>query len=80
MTLERGPNVAQGTRSKEQIQAEIAAARERLASNAGEFEAAKAQFVHVDGSPKTNRIAALAVAAVGTIAFLVVVRGLAGRR
>jgi hypothetical protein len=94
--------VAQGTRSKEQIQAEIAEARARLASNveglitqshpkavaartvqdaksfaAGEFQAAKAQFVGVDGSPRTNRIAALAVAAVGTVAFLIVVRGLA---
>ncbi|HBO53849.1 MAG TPA: DUF3618 domain-containing protein [Janibacter terrae] len=96
--------MAQGTRSKEQIQADIAAARERLASNveglitqahpkavgartvqdakafaAGEFEAAKAQFVHVDGSPRVDRIAALAVAAVGAVALLLVLRGL-GRR
>ena len=92
------------TRSKEQIQAEIAEARARLASNveglitqshpkaiaartvqdakafaAGEFEAAKSQFVGVDGSASTTRIAALAVAALGAVAFLYVVRGLARR-
>lgn len=92
------------TRSKEQIQAEIAAARARLASNveglitqthpkavaartvqdaksfaAGEFAAAKAQFVSSDGSPRATRIASLAVAAIGAVAFLVVVRGLARR-
>ncbi|MDO5534712.1 MAG: DUF3618 domain-containing protein [Propionibacteriaceae bacterium] len=92
------------TRSKEAIEAEIAAARSRLASNveglitqthpkavaartvqdakafaAGEFEAAKAQFVGADGSPRSTRLAALAVAVVGTVAFLVVVRGIARR-
>lgn len=91
-------------RTKEQIQAEIAAARERLASNveglitqahpkaiaartvqdakefaSGEFEAAKAQFVSLDGSPKVPNIAALTVAVVGAIAFLVVVRSIARR-
>ena len=96
--------MAQGTRSKEQIQADIAAARERLASNveglitqahpkavaartvqdakafaAGEFQAAKGQFVHSDGTPRADRLAALAVAAVGAVAFLVVLRGLARR-
>ena len=94
--------MAHGTRSKEQIQADIAAARARLASNveglitqahpkaivartvqdakqfaAGEFDAAKAQFVAVDGSPRTARLAALAAAVVGSIAFLVVVRSIA---
>ncbi len=96
--------MADGSRSKEQIQADIAAARARLASNveglitqahpkavaartvqdakafaAGEFEAAKAQFVSLDGSPRSGRLAALGVAVVGTIALLVVVRSLARR-
>lgn len=103
--MREDPNVADGTRSKEQIQAEIAAARARLASNveglitqahpkavaartvqdakafaAGEFQAAKAQFVAVDGSPRSTRLAALGVAVAGTIAFLVVVRSLARGR
>lgn len=94
--------MAEGTRTKEQIQADIAAARARLASNveglitqthpkaivarsvqdakqfaAGEFEAAKAQFVGVDGAPRTTRLVALAAAVAGSIAFLVVVRSLA---
>ena len=94
--------MAQGTRSKEQIQAEIAAARARLASNveglitqahpkavaartvqdakafaAGEFQAAKAQFVAVDGTPRTTRLAALAVAVIGGVAFLMVARSIA---
>ncbi len=94
--------MAEGTRSKEQIQAEIAAARARLASNveglitqahpkavaartvqdakafaAGEFQAAKAQFVAVDGTPRTARLAALAVAVIGGVAFLMVARSIA---
>ncbi|MBB1494145.1 DUF3618 domain-containing protein [Propioniciclava sp. MC1595] len=94
--------MAEGTRSKEQIQAEIAAARARLASNveglitqahpkavaartvqdakafaAGEFQAAKAQFVAVDGTPRTTRLAALAVAVLGGVAFLMVARSIA---
>ncbi|TBT86519.1 DUF3618 domain-containing protein [Propioniciclava sinopodophylli] len=94
--------MAEGTRSKEQIQAEIAAARARLASNveglitqahpkavvartvqdakafaAGEFQAAKAQFVAVDGTPRTTRLAALAVAVIGGVAFLMVARSIA---
>ncbi|MBB1502261.1 DUF3618 domain-containing protein [Propioniciclava sp. MC1683] len=94
--------MAEGTRSKEQIQAEIAAARARLASNveglitqahpkavaartvqdakafaAGEFQAAKAQFVAVDGTPRTTRLAALAVAVLGGVAFLIVARSIA---
>lgn len=97
--------MASGTRSKEQIQAEIAAARARLASNVeglitqahpkavaartvqdakafavGEFQAAKAQFVSIDGSVRTSRLAALGVAVVGSIALLVVVRSLARGR
>lgn len=40
----------------------------------------KAQFVNLDGTPKTARLAALAVAVVGGIAFLVVVRSIARRR
>ena len=93
------------TRSKEQIQADIAAARARLASNveglitqahpkavaartvqdakgfaASEFQAAKAQFVAVDGTPRTTRLAALGVAVLGTVALLVVVRSLARGR
>lgn len=97
--------MADGTRSKEQIQAEIAAARARLASNveglitqahpkavaartvqdakafaAGEFQAAKAQFVTLDGSPRSGRLAALGVAVLGSIAFLVVVRSIARGR
>ena len=94
--------MAEGTRSKEQIQAEIAAARARLASNveglitqahpkavaartvqdakafaAGEFQAVKAQFVAVDGTPRTTRLAALAVAVLGGVAFLMVARSIA---
>ena len=94
--------MAEGTRSKEQIQAEIAAARAQLASNveglitqahpkavaartvqdakafaAGEFQAAKAQFVAVDGTPRTTRLAALAVAVLGGVAFLMVARSIA---
>ena len=94
--------MAEGTRSKEQIQAEIAAARARLASNveglitqahpkavaartvqdakafaAGEFQAAKAQFVAVDGTPRTTRLAALAGAVLGGVAFLMVARSIA---
>ena len=94
--------MAEGTRSKEQIQAEIAAARARLASNveglitqahpkavaartvqdakafaAGELQAAKAQFVAVDGTPRTTRLAALAVAVLGGVAFLMVARSIA---
>ncbi len=101
----RGPIVAEGNRSKEQIQAEMAAARARLASNveglitqahpkavaartvqdakafaAGEFRAAKAQFVAPDGSPRTVRLAALAVAVVSTVAFLMVARSIARGR
>ena len=97
--------MADGTRSKEQIQAEIAAARARLASNveglitqahpkavaartvqdakafaAGEFQAAKAQFVTLDGAPRSGRLAALGVAVLGSIAFLVVVRSIARGR
>lgn len=44
---------------------------------AGEFESAKQQFVHTDGSPRVERIGALAVAVAGTIALLVVVRSIA---
>ena len=94
--------MAEGTRSKEQIQAEIAAARARLASNveglitqahpkavaartvqdakafaAAQFQAAKAQFVAVDGTPRTTRLAALAVAVLGGVAFLMVARSIA---
>lgn len=100
----RGRIVADGTRSKEQIQADIAAARARLTSNveglilqvhpkaiaarsvrdaktfvAGEIDAAKAQFVEPDGSPRPTAVIALAVAVVGSIAFLVVARSLARR-
>ena len=98
--------MAQGTRSKEEIQAEIAAARQRLGTNveglitqahpkavaarslydikalvAAEVQSVKDQFVDESGAPRTTRIAALAVAAVGTVALLVVLRGAArGRR
>ena len=96
--------MAEGTRTIEQIKADNAMRRARVASNieglitqahpkavvtrtvyeaktfaAGEFKAAKAQFVATDGSPKVDRLAALAVAVVGTIAFLVVVRSIARR-
>lgn len=94
--------MADATRTKEQIQADIAAARARLASNveglitqahpkavaartiqdakafaAGEFQAAKAQFVGVDGSPQVARLVALSAAVLGTVAFLIVVRAIA---
>lgn len=88
-------------RSKEEIQAEIAAARQRLASNVEglitqahpravamrgladakafvqqEAAAAKAQFVATDGSMKTERVAYLAAAVVGSIALLAVLKSL----
>lgn len=88
-------------RSKEQIEAEIAAARQRLASNVeglitqahpraialrgiadakGFFQqeatSAKAQFVASDGSLKTERVAYLAAAVVGTIALIAILRSL----
>lgn len=44
---------------------------------AGEFQAAKAQFVAVDGTPRTTRLAALAVAVLGGVAFLMVARSIA---
>lgn len=92
-------------RSKEQIEAEIAAARQRLASNVeglitqvhpravamrgladakGMFEqeaaSAKAQFVATDGTVKTERIVYLAVAVVGSIALLAVLKSLVTKR
>lgn len=44
---------------------------------AEEIETAKAQFVNADGSPRVDRLGALAAAVVGSIAFLVVVRSIA---
>lgn len=97
--------MAQGTRSKEEIQADIAAARQRLGTNveglitqahpravaarslydvkalvAAEVQSVKDQFIDEAGSPRTARIAALAVAAVGTVALLVVLRSASRRR
>ena len=88
-------------RSKEQIEAEIAAARQRLASNVeglitqahpraialrgiadakGFFQqeatSAKAQFVASDGSLKTERVAYLAAAVVGTMALIAILPSL----
>lgn len=88
--------------STEQIRAELAEARARLASNveglitqnhpkavvartvqdakafaSEEFEAAKAHFVAPDGEPRTTRLAFLAAAVVGSVAFLLVVRSIA---
>lgn len=91
-------------RTTEDIRAEIAAARSRLASNieglitqthpkavaartvqdakalaAAEIDAVRAQFVDAAGTPRYTRIGALAVAIVGSVAFLVVVRSIARR-
>lgn len=94
--------MAKSTSNTTRIEADMAAARARLASNieglitqshpkaivarsvqdakqfvADEADGVKAQFVNVDGSPRTNRILALTAAVVGSIAFLVVVRSIA---
>ncbi|QIK71283.1 DUF3618 domain-containing protein [Propioniciclava coleopterorum] len=94
--------MANGTSNTARIEAEMAAARSRLAGNIeglitqahpkaiaartvqdakqfvrDEAEGVKAQFVNLDGSPKAPRLAALAAAVVGGIAFLVVIRSIA---
>lgn len=92
-------------RSTEEIQAEIAAARQRLASNIEglitqahprailvrgladakgffqqEASSAKAQFVATDGSVKTERVAYLAAAVVGSIALLAILKSLTSKK
>ena len=92
------------TRTKEQIEAEIAAARHRLAGNieglitqahpkavflrgvadvkdfaTQEATAAKAQFVASTGSVRTDRVALVAAAVVGSLAFLAIVRSIVRR-
>lgn len=97
--------MADGTRSKAEIQAEIAAARQRLGTNveglitqvhpkavaarslhdakelaAAEVASVKSQFVDESGALRTGRVVALAAAAVGTVAVLVLLRGIARRK
>ena len=89
------------TRTKADIEAEIAAARSRLATNvedlittvhpqavktravndakdfaATELNAARSQFVDEFGNYKWDRIAYLAAAVIGTVAFVGVIRSL----
>lgn len=96
--------MANGTSNTARIEAEMAAARERLASNVeglithshpkviasrtisdakefvrDEVDGMKTQFVNLDGTPKTARLAAVAIAIVGGIAFLAIVRSIARR-
>lgn len=92
-------------RTREQIEAEVAAARQRLASNIEglitqvhpravmvrgiadakgfvqqEAKSAKSQFVTVDGSLQTERVAYLAAAVVGSIVLVGVLKSLFKRR
>ena len=94
--------MADATSNTARIEAEMAAARARLAGNieglitqshpkvivartvqdakqfvADEAEGVKAQFVNLDGTPRTPRLLALAAAVAGVIAFLMVVRSIA---
>lgn len=90
-----------GTRSTADIEAEIAAARQRLASNveglitqvhpqaiktravndakdfaAGELNSARSQFVDDFGNYKWDRVAYLAAALVGSVAFVGVLKSI----
>lgn len=96
--------MADRTRSKAEIEADIAAARERLAGNieglisqghpkavlhrgvedakafaSQEFAHAKRQVVYDTGELRLERIGLVAVAVLGTIAFIKVVRSLLHR-
>ena len=81
-------------RTAEQIEADIAATRARLASTVDELvdranprnvalrevERAKAQVFDETGQLRTQKIAAVAGAAVGVIGVLLLIRRLVGRR
>jgi anti-sigma factor RsiW len=81
-------------RTAEQIEADIAATRARLASTVDELvdraspknvakrqiDQAKAQVFDERGELRTQKIVAVGGAAVGVIAILLLVRRLAGRR
>ena len=81
-------------RTAEQIEADIAATRARLASTVDELvdranpknvalrevERAKAQVFDESGQLRTQKIAAVAGAAVGVIGVLLLIRRLVGRR
>jgi hypothetical protein len=81
-------------RTAEQIEADIAATRARLASTVDELvdranpknvalrevERAKAQVFDERGQLRTQKIAAVAGAAVGVIGVLLLIRRLVGRR
>lgn len=81
-------------RTAEQIEADIAATRARLASTVDELvdranpknvalrevERAKAQVFDERGELRTQKIAAVAGAAVGVIGVLLLIRRLVGRR
>ncbi|MFD7154371.1 DUF3618 domain-containing protein [Kribbella sp. GL6] len=81
-------------RTAEQIEADIAATRERLASTVDELvdranpkavlerqvEQAKSQVFDEDGQLRTQKIVAVAGAVVGVVGVLLVIRRLVGRR
>ncbi|HET6743933.1 MAG TPA: DUF3618 domain-containing protein [Kribbella sp.] len=81
-------------RTAEQIEADIAAARVRLASTVDELvdranpknvalrqvEQAKSQVFDAEGRLRTQKIVAVAGAAVGVVGVLLVIRRLVGRR
>jgi hypothetical protein len=93
--------MAQATRTREEIEAEIEAARRRLASSVeglinqvhpkaivantvadarafaeGSFAQARAQVVDERGELRTERVALLAAAAGGAVAFVLIVRSI----
>ncbi|MCB0913403.1 MAG: DUF3618 domain-containing protein [Propionibacteriaceae bacterium] len=93
--------MAEAVRTRAEIEAEIAAARERLAASVeglinqvhpkaivantvsdartfarGAFDEAKAQVVDERGGLRTDRVALLAAAAGGAVAFVLIVRSL----
>lgn len=97
--------MAEAVRTREDIEAEIAAARERLAASVeglinqvhpraivantvsdartfarGTFEQARAQVVDERGSLRSDRVALLAAAAGGALAFVLIVRSIARAR
>lgn len=85
---------ATAPRSTEQIEADIAATRARLAATVDELvdkahpknvarrqvESARAQVFDADGRLRTQKLIAVGGAAVGVIGFLLLLRKLVGRR